>query len=472
MPDFLRITTPLVNKNQNVQPKQGVDPTGAFSIQNSTKVIQTHNQSELLKQNNGLREENDAPTLLLNLLKDPGVTVSYLKNIFMLEELYKLLPANNKTVTQEIESVFDSLLMKSDGLQQEMINQEKASTAFKGEIFDFLRNLSENNRSNPEVQVAIAKFLRALYSTGNQQDILDSVANNLSFLKQQLSSSKVLTEKLDSLIAGYSADNSKLMFLELKADTLALMKEIEDSLLYSPKVSKILSIITYNLSRYNSNSNFVIESAYRLQQYLTIPEKKLFSKLFESYLGQLRESGGITSGSADTDNSQVISLLVKLISQQAESSKSITDSAKLEGMLHSMLSSPCNFTPLLHYILPLQFDEMKAFAEIWINPESDEKEMRDEASSGMHILMVIDVDGVGRYEAEFFVYNKTIDFLLFCPKGSEKGYDDLMRSMPQIFSGTEYRLGKTQVAELEKTRSLMDVFKSLPYRRVGVDVKV
>ena len=164
--------------------------------------------------------------------------------------------------------------------------------------------------------------------------------------------------------------------------------------------------------------------------------------------------------------------MVKLISQQADSSKSISDSAKLEGMLHSMLSSPCNFTPLLHFILPVQYDEMRAFAEIWINPESDEKDMPDEVSSGMHILMVIDVDSIGRYEAEFFVYNKTIDFLLFCPKGYEAGYDELMRSMQKILYGTEYRIGKTQVAELEKTRSLMDVFKSLPYRRVGVDVKV
>ncbi|NLT64591.1 MAG: hypothetical protein GXY01_09105 [Clostridiales bacterium] len=70
------------------------------------------------------------------------------------------------------------------------------------------------------------------------------------------------------------------------------------------------------------------------------------------------------------------------------------------------------------------------------------------------------------------MYNSTIDFLLFCPKGYETGYEELMRGIPKILYGTEYRLGKTQVAALEKTRSLMDVFKSLPYRRVGVDVKV
>ena len=44
--------------------------------------------------------------------------------------------------------------------------------------------------------------------------------------------------------------------------------------------------------------------------------------------------------------------------------------------------------------------------------------------------------------------------------------------MPKLFYGSDYHLGKTQVETFEKTRSLMEVFKSLPYRRVGVDVKI
>ena len=86
MSDFLKITTPLVNKNQAVTPKPGTEAVGVLNLANTTKVLQTHNQSEILKQNNGLFEDG-TPTLLLNLLKDPGVTATYLQNIGMLEEL-------------------------------------------------------------------------------------------------------------------------------------------------------------------------------------------------------------------------------------------------------------------------------------------------------------------------------------------------------------------------------------------------
>ncbi len=474
MPDFLRVTTPLINKNQALQPKPGIDPTGAFSIQNTTKVVQTHNQSELLKQNNGLPENGDAPTLLLNLLKDPTVTVSYLKNIFLLEELYTLLPANNSTVTKEIENIFNGLLIRPDGLSEEMQKQENASTAFKGELFDFLRAISEKEHGRPEVQLAIARLLRSINSMGNQRDILDSVANNLSYLKNELAASKTLSGKLEQLINAFRSQDAQQSFQSLKTETLLLIKEIEDSILFSSKLSRVLSIVTYNLSRVNSNTDYAAETAFRLRQFLSLEDKKMFNDLFENYILGLKDSmGAFFTNPLGKADSTVMSLLIELINRQTGTDElNASDSAKLEKMLHSLLSSPCNFTPLLHFILPMQHEGLRAFAEIWINPESDDKDMPEGVDKGMHLLMVVDVESVGRFEAEFFVHDSIIDFSLFCPKGSESSYEEMMRSMPKLLYGTNYHLGNTKVSALEETRSLMDVFKSLPYRRVGVDVKI
>lgn len=469
MSDFLRITTPLVNKNQAVTPKPGVEAPGVLNVATTTKVLQTHNQSELLKQNNGLLEEG-TPTLLLNLLKDPGVTATYLQNIGMLEELYKLLPANNKTVTAEIEKVFDNLLLHPEQLAAEMKSQENASTAFKGPLFDFLREVSAQNAEKPEVQTAIARFLRALYSTGSQKDILESVANNLGYLRGELAPNALFAKELDALIEGFRSPQAQGNFPQLKAQTLAFVNRVESSIFYDSGLAKTLSILTYNLSRFNANQDYVTETAFRLRQFLAVPQRQQFVHLLEDYLNERagREEKG-ESGSSVMDQ------LVELITQQAKSDRmSAADSLKMEGMLHSLLSSPCNFTPLLHFILPLQFDDMRSFSELWINPESDESDMPEGAGSGgMHILMVVDVDTVGRFEAEFYVLaNNTVDINLYCPRGSEHGYEDMMKNIPKLFTGTNYHLGKTQVSTFEKTRSLMEVFKSLPYRRVGVDVKI
>lgn len=473
MPDFLRVTKPLVTQNQNIQPKHGTEANGTFNIQNTAKVVQTHNQSEILKQNNGMPGGNDVPTLLLDLLKDPTVTASYLKNIFMLEELYKLLPANNKTVTNGMEDILSSLLIRPEYLTEEMRRQLRGSTAFMGELFDFLRKISSQNEDKPEVQAAIARLLRSINNSGNQREILDSVANNLSFLQSRLSSSKSLSSRLSELIAGFQAGNAAENFSELKSGALALSKDIENSVLFSPSLAKTLSILVYNLSRYNVNSDYAAEAAYRVCQYLAPAQSVELKALIQAYIDtRIVENELSADETAAEKESRVMDSLIKFISQQAEMGTSPTDALKLEKMLHSLLSSPCNFTPLLHFILPLQYNDARAFAELWINPDSDEKDMPENVSQGIHLLMVIDIEAVGRFEAELFAYDSTIDFLLYCPKGCEAGYEELVKSLPKLLSGTQYHAGRTEVLTFENTRSLMDVFKSLPYRRVGVDVNI
>jgi len=467
--DILKVTTPLINKNQPVSPKQPIDPTTAFSIQDTTKVIRTHNESELLKHNTATFE-GDGSKLLMSLLKDPAVTVTYLKNIFLLEEIYRLLPANNKTVTQEIQQVFQELLLQPENLVPEMIRQEHESTQFKGELFDFLRDLSASGQEQPELQGTIANFLKSVNNIKAQNDIIDALSNNLTFLKNNLPVAHTLSARIENLINRFNSENAKENFQELKTETLYLMKDLEGSFYFSQKFGKIVSIITYNLSRFNDNTDFFEESSFRLRRQLSEPQRLKFAKLISNF----RENNlrGYTSR-PEALQSKVMASLIKLISHQAsKSGESESEESKTKAILHSLLSSPCNFTPLLHFILPLSDGVLRAFAEVWINQESGDSSSPDSAEPALHFLMVVDVETVGRFEAEFCVRDKIIDFTLYTPPACEDTYRGVINSLPAILSQTGYRVGKTALRSTERTRSLMDVFKSLPYKRVGVDVKI
>lgn len=474
MSDILKVTTPLVNKNQPVNAKAPIDPTSPFTVTDPTRIIRTHNQRELLKQNTGTNENSDAPVLLMNLLKDPAVAVTYLKNIFLLEEIFKLLPANNKTVTTEIEQIFQTLITKPDDIKKELSKQENASTIFKGPLFDFLRDISKSRNNSPATQYAIATLLKSINHITGKPDILDAIANSLSFLSKQLTSSKELTTQLDSLMGQFRQDDVKYTFSSLKEQTLALLKAIEGSILFTPKQSKVVSIIIYNLSRYNDSATFFNESAFRLRRQLTADEQKIFLPLLNEFSAQVA-SGAFTAHTqaGNAINSNVMNALIELVMREASNEDAApTDTAKIDKILHSLLSSPCNFTPLLHFIIPVVFEDVRAFAEVWVNPESDAKDMPDGVSSGKHFLFVIDIDGIGRFEAELFSHKQIIDFFLFCPPGYDEKYRDMMDDLPNLLKGLNYKLGQTKLETLTRDRSLMDVFKSLPYKRVGVDVKI
>ena len=474
MPDLIRISTPLVNRSISVPQKNGPEPVDTFSLQNTSKVLKTADQvSEPLKQGDASRELNYTPALLLSLLQDPEVMVSYIKNMNLFTELLKLMPAENETENNETKDILNSLMLKPDRLPQEMKSQEYASTAFKGEIFDFLRKVSDSNWTKPEVQTAIAKFLQAAYNMGNRKEIAGSCVNNLSFLKNALSADSALSEKLDTFISEFKAKDPQLAFPELKAQTLELLKELSGSNLLSPKAGEIASIIKYNLSRSDGSPEEVTENALSLLQQLSPNEKRQFIGLFNSFLIQTPQGDVLSRPPISEEDSKVITLIADILSRQTQTDKmSSSASERLDTALHSLLMSPSNFTPFGHLILPLQYEEMKALAEVWINRERDERETTKSGGGGTHILMVVDIENVGRFEAEFYVYNSTIDFNLFCPEGTESAYEELIKNMPKLLNGSEYHIGKTELAPLNRTRSLSDVFKSLPHRRVGVNVKV
>jgi len=51
-------------------------------------------------------------------------------------------------------------------------------------------------------------------------------------------------------------------------------------------------------------------------------------------------------------------------------------------------------------------------------------------------------------------------------------YDEVKNDLRSCAGKTGYRFGEIRVDRLDRPRSLMDVFKSLPYKRTGVDVTI
>lgn len=466
--DILKVTTPLVNKNQTVLPKPGAESITPFNLQNTTQVIRSHNQSELLGQNNTALENREGASILMDLLKDPSVTVSYLKNIFLLEEMFKLLPANNSPVTREIEMLFQSLLTMGQDVAPELSRQADGATLFRGELFDFLRALSTQSPQDAELQRGIANLLKSLNGLIHRGNLRNAAANNLTFLGEAVSASPELSARLLSLAARFRAGTE--LFQALKAEALAIRPEVEESILFSPRLGKILSILAYNLSRYNGDDSILDQSALRLRQQLPLMQRQKLSELLSAFLNR-RPWEGI-DGAAPA-NSRVMEALTALLERQSgDEARTPADAARVDSILHSLLSSPCNFTPLLHFVVPAFFNGARAFAELWINPESDERDMPPGTGPGLHLLLVADIEALGRVEAELFVHDAIVDLNIYFPPGYEKPFAAMLKDLPSALTGLPYRLGRTQLSPLEKPRSLMDVFKSLPYKRVGVDVKI
>lgn len=471
MADILRITTPLINRTQGMEPKGDMALNGQFDLTQIAKVVKTNPQTELLKQNNGMVEREETSALLMNMLKDPAVANATLKNIFALQEMIKLLPVHNRTFTEEIEQLFKQLMVAPEEIGGELQRQEFDSSSFKGELFDFLREQLDAYPGQNDLQAATLNFLRALTLTASRREILGSVANDLKFLSNSVAPSKALSTALAQLSEDFRSESAPERFTDLKGQALGLFEQLEDSLLFSPKLEKVVSIALYNLSRFSDNPLYLRETTAMLLSQLHGDDKReTLTNMLRSFLNEPDPAA-----QKNTGRTSVMDVLAKILeSQLRDEDLTLVNSEKMEKIIHSLLSSPCNFTPLLHYVIPVQYHDTQAFAEIWVNPHGseDDRSRRGGAGEAVHMLLVFDISGIGHMELELYVQDNMVDFALLCPPAYVAAYSTMESDLRRSLRNTEYQFNEIRFDKLERPRSLMDVFRSLPYKRTGVDVRI
>lgn len=470
MADIVRAATPITNKNivQPMRERQSAD-LAPFDIQDPSRIVKTIPDSEILKQNTGNIEQQAAPEILLDMLKDPSVTVNFIKNILMLQEIVGIISMQNQPVTEEFEQLFSQLAVKPEALTAELIHQEKASTAFKGDLFDFLRNMVKEN-SAPEVKTAVINLLKAVNTENCRAEILKALSGTMSYLSETMAPNKELSAKLAVLSEKFASPEAEENFSQLKQETAHVIQDIEKSIMFNSKLSSLCSMVTYNLSRYNTNKNFLGDSAREVMVFIPQEEKRteFLQKLYDCIAGFER----------DTVNSKVLDVLVKILEKQTDSESVMQMKGEsVESVIHSLLSSPSNFTPLLHFIIPIDDGTCRAFGEMWINPDEDEPKSKGSAKTEsnqrvIHMLLVFDIPDVGRFETELFVRDKKINLSLMCPAVMESKMSELAADLKKSISFSEYVFEEIKVGKLEKNRSLVEVFPSLPRKRTGINVRI
>ena len=320
MADILKITTPLINKSQPMDPKRPADVNTQFDIHNVNRVVKPATQEEILAQNNGLNQQEGTSEMLLSLLKDPSVAASSLKNLYLMQELIKLLPVNNETFTKEIQQLFDQMFVSQEEIAPEMLRQEQITTVFKGEMFDFLRELLGKYPDQRDLRASVVSFLKALNQHGSRGAMLESVANSLEFLSESLASSHSISERLMRLAQRFRQPGAMQNFDNLKRGALALFKEVEDSILFSPKLAKVLSIATYNLSRYNDNPMFIQEStAMVLSQLRGEQARDQFVEYLNQYFSGGQQEDSAAALQKQAGEKSVMDVIARLLGRRPDS---------------------------------------------------------------------------------------------------------------------------------------------------------
>lgn len=255
MSDMLRVTTPVAPKdfsyNQAAKPQT---PEQVFDLGNVDYVNKANTRDEQLGEQN-LKDQTGAgfPKLQTAISKDPALASVLLKGILGAGTLSAISASGNSELLNKVTEFASEILLQPDELTADLLRQQDEATIFGGELWSALKDMVTGLAGSPaeeEVNAAVMDFLKAAASAASRDDILTSISASLRYLAGETAQSREIMNLLLQTADKLSPKN----FGTVKNDVLALVNYLEKSLLLSDRTQNLLSLITYNLSRFNGDS--------------------------------------------------------------------------------------------------------------------------------------------------------------------------------------------------------------------------
>lgn len=453
MADILKVSPPQVKTTHTIS-RNIPQPQTPFQITDTVKVNNLTTSKEMMKQNQTILSGGGA-SVLQSLLKDPLGSIRYIQSIYLLQEVMSLLPLPDEMLNEELMRLFSSMLLQPDELSNEMMLQEKYSSLFQGELFDYLRNLVLT--SNEDVKDQVHQLLKGLVAHLSKDQIKESLLFQMQEILDEFAGSK------------FEPDIQQLMERMKVSDQLHQLQEalkelfvsLESSIRYSAKTQSIRSMMQYNLSRLESTGSMDVWLAGFSE--MEGVDVETLTQLIHQFLAQ-REGA--------SSESKVMDTLIHLLKTQIDHATAIgLSKEKIQSIIYSMLASPSHFIPLLHMILPLQFGDMKAYGELWVQSDEGSSDVA-EKKRRLHVLLSMEVDKLGHMELELKGSKEGIHVILYVPQPLVPLIKKFEDKVAMIFYDSSYRLQTIRTQEIREPRTLFEVFDQLPAHHMGVNLYV
>ncbi|MBQ5334184.1 MAG: hypothetical protein J6K92_13140 [Oscillospiraceae bacterium] len=386
--------------------------------------------------------KNLLPLIVHNMSRyndDPDALRGSFDSLLMMCENLKLSPEqaekmgldNNLSLTENLEQLFDDYIKGNEYLSPEakqsaLINSETAS--HEAEL-----------RSAVNLLAAGARHMAARIPEGTLSRVLSTV----DFTEGDGALQKLLGAVIPNTPAMRNALQSIFNELEATRDLDALIDR--------------LNVILENIDG-DSNENMIT-----------------LAQGLNSAIGEMAQSGEYKI-SAATSMETLTDFLAKNINSSMLQALSGTTRS---DMVQNMLTAPGVFTPLIHQFVPLDAFGIRAFGELWVDPNAEElvennkkRGSGGDHEAGSHMLLCFDIEDTGYFELEIYEKNRNMTVMLLCPEKLENVFVPIRSVIPKIAEANGYHVTASLVEGLREKRTLDQVFPKLGSQRSGLNVKV
>lgn len=373
----------------------------------------------------------------------------YNTNSTMLREYFGqlLTQVPSYETRNELADAFEKLMLKLTGGAK-----EAETTSFTNYTINQQENQAENSFFSKESQTFLnfsSYLTENLSDEGYLADIGLLNADFSEYITDLHSGSTDGLEVIKTLLTGLIADDELSMTLENQFNQLGSMNELVDFL-----------------------NNFLE----------AMPDGSLRESVFDvmdEAVGVLTENNPFANAddsgqqAAQAAQNSSIRALTDFVAKNINhpALKSI-DSFNASNLLQSMINAPGVFTPLAHYILPIQVEDTRAFGELWVDNDDDSGVSGAGGSQKhYHLFLTFDVDAFGRFEVDVYANENTASVSLLHPVSFGRNIESIISKINRIAASSGYSISNFETGILKNPHNLSQIFPKLNERRSGLNVQ-
>ena len=203
-----------------------------------------------------------------------------------------------------------------------------------------------------------------------------------------------------------------------------------------------------------------------------VPERQMLCDAFEDILGIMAKNQEMPTQKFTGYESETMKALTAFIDRNVNhpAIRGI-DNFNASNLLQSMLNAPGVFTPLAHYIIPLQVEDTRAFGELWVDNDNSSNKSGEEEQKHFHLFLTFDVESVGRFEVDAYSKGSDLNLSVLYPKSYRYRVSSLTDKITKIAAGVGYNVQNFKTGILIKPHSLAETFPRIKDNRRSFDVK-
>ena len=236
-----------------------------------------------------------------------------------------------------------------------------------------------------------------------------------------------------------------------------------------PDAAEMMQTVVKNTTNLTEMVNFLNRV---LENIPDIPERQTLCDAFETIVTKMAQEREMPAEKSSSGyESETVKALTSFIERNVNhpAIRGI-DNFNASNLLQSILNAPGIFTPLAHYIIPLQVEDTRAFGELWVDNDNTSKKSADGEKS-YHLFLTFDVEAVGRFEVDAFSSGKELNLSVLYPKSYRYRVPALTDKITKIAAGVGFNVQNFTTGILIKPHTLAETFPRITENRRSFDVK-